>query len=114
MKELVLSLFLATLAGCATSNKYTSLLTAAPKDARCDIKVYMPNEKPEKAYNSLGVFTVSDNGFSINCDLDNAINENKKAGCLAGADAIFFTTINMPNTGGSSCAQTTSTFLKFK
>lgn len=99
--------------GCATSNQYTSLIKSESKPIGCKLDIYMINDEVKKNYTTIGVFTVSDNGLSSSCDLNNSIKENKLAACKAGADAIKFTNIETPN-GKTTCHQTTSSFLKYK
>jgi|JI10StandDraft_1071094.scaffolds.fasta_scaffold126934_3 hypothetical protein len=101
------------LIGCASSDKYTSLASHPAKAEDCNIDVYMPNDVVKKDFVNIGLFTVEDTGLSLNCDLENSIIKNKKAACLAGADAVKFTSIQPPDFK-STCFRTISSFIKYK
>lgn len=113
MKKIAIVLLSLFFVSCATNNKYTPLAKFTEKPSGCSLDIFMVSDPIPKKYETIGVFSVTDNGLSANCDMENAIAANKVAACKAGADAIKFTEILLPN-GKSTCVQTQSNFLIYK
>lgn len=113
MKKMAIALVSLLCVSCATNNKYTPLTKLAEKPTGCSLDIFMVSDPVTKKYETVGVFSVTDNGLSANCDMENAIAVNKVAACKAGADAIKFTEVLLPN-GKSTCVQTQSNFLIYK
>lgn len=112
MKKILVLAFLFC-ASCATNNKYTVLKSMTERSASCSLDIYMVSDPVPRKYETIGVFSVTDNGLSANCDMENAIAVNKVAACKAGALGIKFTEVLLPN-GKSTCVQTQSNFLIYK
>ena len=83
---------------CAASVSYKSAAQSRPpKPEEYEIEVFHANETPSKKNTTLGLISVDDSGFTINCSYDVVLGKAKEKAREIGADAIKIVKIESPD-----------------
>ncbi len=102
------------LTGCHTAKGYTAIdrsLSPRPTDASVD--VYAPGESPDKPFKVVGIVTIGDTGFSVNCGFEEVVESAKEQARAAGGDAIRITELRPPDSR-STCYRITASVIVYR
>ena len=113
MKQLFFgSLLLLLFTACSPKIGTMVTKTYPPLEADSPVAVYLYQTDIPSGTESLGKVTVSDSGFSTNCDSVTVINLIKDEARKIGGDAVCITDHIRPSFWGSSCHQMAAIVLK--
>ena len=90
-KRIVQLLAIASLVGCAATEKVNVAETLAPLPPDCQPITYRDTNPPPAGYRVVGQVKYGDSGFSVSCGKDTVTERLRQQACNAGANGIRVT-----------------------